>query len=661
MATLAEAEQEPQALPGEVTEEVGPSEAPQEEVKVVVAPSATPELNSESHQHGGDACDGSKADQELRDTADTRDSGTSVSLHAPAPDQVAVASGACTDVPPAPAAAVGLFHFDTVKGYKPHGKAMGMTLISTFLSLTFIFTITNIDPDSYQPCNNPSAAGCLYLKIFSAGNVSSTTGFFVSVLNGDADLVGLSSSIKDHSWHGEELSSSWSFHTGMRAAVSWMIAIGGDITYQPPALCPNMTVDDMRTFCTTIEMKEGAQNHLLGEGRQVFLLFTTLWCLFTVVHDCLVLEKRRQMAAFTAFAAVFARATAASTAAYWAFGSTSVFISPHKVEDCACFYQMPAVQALFTLVSPVLLLKASYQELLDWLRGVIYGEYLHFQSHRIPHHVEQSSSSWTSGHLMVWKEPILSQARMNPKVYKYIGWSYFLIIAAWEVACFTLIAPLAPSTLVRAEEVIVKFLQSADNQTGYATHWLYTILSWAIYFTPWTCLAWAAQAIYVFHLAYKVWSDEDRTCRTLATVALFCFFAVGSFFGSLWVFITSLSSPPSGLPGRETMVLRAELRAVGQYMGALLLSMAVVFYSSLKSIAAVQGLGDDKTLMTPSGFLGFCDEHPNVVQSVPDLLRLQEVAFMLLGANRVTPRPGARHFQNHESSSEALTTNSPQP
>ena len=241
-------------------------------------------------------------------------------------------------------------HYGGNPGYKPHAKATAMTLFSTFCSLTFIVTITNIDPDSYQPCNDPSAAGCVYLRIFSARNLSKTDGFFASVLNGDPDLVGLAfpHMKKRRAWHGE-MESWWSFHTGMRAIFSAVVAHWDDPTDQPPALCPNlpnmnMTADTMRAFCNSVEMKEGVENHLLGPGRQVFVLLTLFWCLCRVVHDLLVLEKRRQLATLTAYAALLSRVAAASMAAYWAFGSTSVFISPHKVPRrplgiplCFCF------------------------------------------------------------------------------------------------------------------------------------------------------------------------------------------------------------------------------------------------------------------------------------------------------------------------------------
>ena len=71
----------------------------------------------------------------------------------------------------------------------PHARAAGMTLLSTFLSLTFVVTITNIDPESYQPCNDESAAGCVYQKIFPTGNVDTTHGYFASVLNGHEKVM----------------------------------------------------------------------------------------------------------------------------------------------------------------------------------------------------------------------------------------------------------------------------------------------------------------------------------------------------------------------------------------------------------------------------------------------------------------------------------------
>ena len=488
-----------------------------------------------------------------------------------------------------------------VTNLKPYVKAMGMTLFTTFLSLTFIVTITNIDPDSYQPCNDPDTSGCVYLKIYAAGNVDTTQGYFASVQNGHEEIV-----MMDPLRAFEGTPMWWRGLIDVRAGWTFMTApaLGDVSTYQPPALCPNMTTDAMHRYCERGEMKAEAQNHLLGPGRDVFLGLTTLWCVLRIVHDWLVLQQQRQRAAYTAFAALVMRGAAASTAAYWAFGSTSVFVSVSKTDDCACFYQMPAVQALLTLVSPLLLLKGGYLELFDWLRGVIHGDYLQFQPHRIPHHVELSSGSWVSGHLMVWREAIVPQPRMAVSVYKQLAALYMLLVALWEIASLLFIAPLAPSTLVRAEEVVVKFLDSSSNDTAYATRWLYRLLDWAIYFTAWTSLATVAFFAYtVYQLCNKLLSKKIEKKKAPAAVFVVVFSAL---FGvvCLCVFSMSVSSPQSGLSHRERMVMKAELRAVGQYVGAAFLSLFAVCAASFSDVELIQALsGHGDSLKKPSEFL----------------------------------------------------------
>ena len=110
----------------------------------------------------------------------------------------------------------------------------------------------------------------------------------------------------------------------LRARFAYVTAAGMDESYQPHALCPNVTADAMRQLCTHVEVKGGVQNHLLGSGRDWFLQFARLWCVLRIVHDGLVIENQRQCAAYTAFLSLLARGCAASTAAYWALGSTSI-------------------------------------------------------------------------------------------------------------------------------------------------------------------------------------------------------------------------------------------------------------------------------------------------------------------------------------------------
>ena len=476
-------------LPGEVPEEA--LQAAAAEVKAFT-PSCT---DPQSGGQRGETCGAG----ELRETADAGEcSAAGMPETSETKNQEPVASVTGADAPPV---GQGFCSFCTSafacvkrakKRYHPHATAAGMTLVYTFFSLSFIFTITNIEPYSFQPCNDPSAAGCLYMKFFSAGNVTTTAGYFASVLNGQEDIVTgfgwqFSNREEVESQVFEGVWGSWKKDTViLRSVLSNFFAEASTVSvHQPPARCLNMTADEMREYCTRIEVKEGTQNHLRGPGRDVFVFFTALWCISSIAHDFLVLEKRRQPAAFLSIVAIATQLTAASTAAYWALGSTSVFISPHQSEDCACFYQMPAVQALLTLVSPMLLLKGSFEEARHCLRGFVYGDFLHFQRYRIPHHVEQSSSSWLSGHLMVWRDAVAPQDRMHPHVYAKIclAWCPILIVA--EGAILLLIAPLAPSSIVRAEEVVVKFLSAADSQME---HVLYTILDWILFFTSWTSL-----------------------------------------------------------------------------------------------------------------------------------------------------------------------------
>ncbi|CAE7939906.1 unnamed protein product [Symbiodinium sp. KB8] len=420
----------------------------------------------------------------------------------------------------------------------------------------------------------------------------------------------------------------WIEFVDLRAGFTHMTATSADESYQPPALCPNLTADAMRRLCTHVEVKEGVQNHLLGRGRDWFLGFAMLWCVLRILHDWLLIENQRQSAAYTAFLSLLGRGCAASTAAYWAFGSTSVFVSPIEDEDCACFYQMPAVQALLTLVTPMLMLKGSFEELLDWLRGVIFGDYLHFQPHRIPHHVEQSCGSWMSGHLMVWRrDAIEPQARMRPQVYSRLARAWFVLVCLWEVASLLVIAPLAPATLVRAEEVVQKFLSSYSSG---ATGMLYILLDWMIYFTAWSSLLPAALFAYLLWQSYRTLSDGSGLPSFKRNGAAFLgFFSAIFSCTCLCIFVMSLGSPSNSLSQREKTVLRAELRAVGQYVGAAFLSLVSVVVAGQDSLRTIEVLGGQGSMKSPGDYLQFCRTHPLLLQAYPDMEELKKLARKL--------------------------------
>ena len=508
-------------------------------------------------------------------------------------------------------------------GSWPFVKAAGMTIFSTFLSLTFIMTITSVDAESYQPCND-AAAGCVYQKIFAAGNVATTKGFFASVQNGRREIVGLS---PDHSWNAER---PWqSLTLNAIASYTYLPAhyFSGSAP-QPPALCPNTTQANMQSHCASIDMKVRVQNHLLGPGMVWLIGLTISWGAARIIHDCLLLSRRTEHAAYAGFITIAAQGSAALNATYWAFGSTSVFVSLHPTEDCACFYQMPPLQALLTLASPFLLLKSSYFGFLGWLRGIIHGDYLHFQPHRIPHHVERCSGSWVSGDLMVWKQHFGPQERMAPPVYLRLFWCFLAIYAAFFVVVLVLVAPLFPATLGRGEELIDKFLDSSDNQTASMTRWLYVIVSWLLYLTPWAGVV--PLVLLCLLVVWVLWREfrkellpwKQRAARATRYVVLAALYA------SLPMYIaTATWSPlPNGLSHREAAVLRAEQRGIGQFVAGGCLGLAAVVYavrSNLPQLLVLAGIGP---MTRPRRFLKFCEKHPELVRSFPEMRQLCDIA-----------------------------------
>ena len=305
-------------------------------------------------------------------------------------------------------------------------------------------------------------------------------------------------------------------------------------------------------------------------------------------------------------------------AAYWALGSTSVFISVHPSEDCACFYQMPPVQALLTLVSPVLLLKGGFEELEDWARGTIYGDYLQFQPHRIAHHIERCSSTWQEGHLMVWRRAVRHQVRMRPLVYARLLQLVQILIMSFEIASLVFLAPLVPASVSRADEVVIAFLGSLQNQKALVSSLMYTILDWVLYLSAWTVLIPFAMFL------MRVWTKRSllKSCfgqyPVACCVLIVC--CVLMVFGLVLFLSFVESSIPSGLSQREARIWSAEQRGAGQFLGAWLGALAGILvavspYFEVWSVLAGKGV-----MKQPMLFLKFCEHHPDLLRSFHELL-----------------------------------------
>ena len=509
-------------------------------------------------------------------------------------------------------------------GYLPFAKAIGLTLFSTILSLTFISAIITIDAESYQPCNDP-VAGCLYQKTFAAGHVATTQGYFAIIQNGRDEILGMS---PDHTWTAERPSwvltwkvwENWQpFQYFMLRAIALYTYIPGGIlgrsTYQPPALCPNMTVTDMHSYCASMEMKAAVQNHLIGPGLASFIGLTIVWCMVRILHDCLLLLEQREAAAYAGCASIAAQVMAAMTGVYWAFGSTSVFVAVHPAEDCACFYQMPPLQALVTLVSPILLLGRTYFDTLSGVRGIIHGDYLRYQPHRIPHHVEKCSSSWASGDLLIWKDRWEPQERMAPYVYWRLFISLRIMLMFFFYLQVFLLAPLFPASLRRSEELIGGFSEQISDfppvawpMLGGASFLIHNVnIIAALLMVLGVC-------VQMLLSVYQPGAVKQWARRLGATL--------GYTFYLTWI----TWFPTSGVSQREALILRAQFQGIGHFYLGLALSISPILWIAIKHADALRTLAGRGPMFRSTTFLKFCEKHSDVVQSFPEMKELLFIA-----------------------------------
>ena len=202
------------------------------------------------------------------------------------------------------------------------------------------------------------------------------------------------------------------------------------------------------------------------------------------------------------------------------------------------------------------------------------------------------------------------------------------LLVLWEIASFFMIAQLGPASLVRAEEVVQKFLSSYSSGDAGATSMSYTLLNWMIYFTAYGSLLPAAYFAFLLGWSYtKLWAQSKRrlaACFGLIFAIPACIF--------LCIFVMSLGSPSNSLSQREATVPRAELRAVRQQVGATFLSLVSVVAASLGSVPTIVVLAGKGRMRSRRDYLKFCSTHPMLLQAYPDMEELQNVARKCLAA-----------------------------
>ena len=244
----------------------------------------------------------------------------------------------------------------------------------------------------------------------------------------------------------------------------------------------------------------------------------------------------------------------------------------------------------------------------------MHGDYLHFQPHRIPHHVERSTSSWTSGDLMVWKDKVVeSQVRLALRVYRNLHHLMMLITSLSFYVIIFWIAPTFPGALRRAEELVGQLLSSHGNGTVNVTSWLYHVLDWALYLVP------AAPVMFlILNLCRLAGLIRDKIQgsgeKKVWPAVRICFVSISLYPVLAW----ASWSPVSGdWPLRETVVFRAQQRAIGQFFLGFQLCGRVLLVPMLKTHNILRFLIGK--ILDPNVRLAICEQNPHVLQSWPEL------------------------------------------
>ncbi|CAK9069218.1 unnamed protein product [Durusdinium trenchii] len=385
-------------------------------------------------------------------------------------------------------------------------QALAYTIVTTYPFALLVSKLSRIDEATFVPC---SQRACTFMKIFGSGMVPSTVNAFNLkhafdvVVNGNLSQSELS----------EDFLS---------------------------PLCPTYSAEHMRHQCDSRWARDRIINPLDKSWcRVIYVWFITLWSVFKVLHDWLLLGGAHEYTTLRiGCASVFFQLMAVSTAFLWSMGAVEVFVAELVPGKCACYYVLPELEAILAIGTPFLLFVNAVKKLEMVHRAPLVGDYLYYQQYEVPFRLALKSGAVDYSTCLVgtacgyhheeWEERLaISELRCLHTVHSMMCYVLFLGV----VSAFVGLA-IGPVT-ARAIELLTQLIGNGMLPLDL----LVAVLAIAVWFFPTYLILRLIEALPVnFHDCQtrpELWEYQCPKFNLLIRVAFIVFLAICLFWASL--------------------------------------------------------------------------------------------------------------------------------
>mmetsp|Transcript_41062 Transcript_41062/g.129998 ORF Transcript_41062/g.129998 Transcript_41062/m.129998 type:complete len:563 (+) Transcript_41062:203-1891(+) len=341
-------------------------------------------------------------------------------------------------------------------------KTLVITMASSYPFVALVSSLSSLDVEHYEPCND----GCVFIRFFSSGNLpASTPGNMQNVtltnrsssLRHNAVLDTLPQFVVLQNGHPVTAVSFWDSFTWL----DWAYALIGLPSVLPaslvsqwvsteqqylPTSCPGMHGQAMQRQCESRDMRQHIENTLENQiSLQGYLAAVAGWTAFKVLHDWAVLAKSSEFDSLClGIVSFFFQSTACLMAYLWSLGALEVFVAKAPEQDCACYYQIPLLELVAALSTPLLLHYLTYTKLVMLYKAIQHGDYLYDVPFRLVH---ASAPNDPTGPMLIATlsgdsgMPELEPIALSFKKYRRLSFAIEVVESFWNMGNAQIIGP----------------------------------------------------------------------------------------------------------------------------------------------------------------------------------------------------------------------------
>jgi len=257
----------------------------------------------------------------------------------------------------------------------------------------------------------------------------------------------------------------WPLNTMAKSNTLW------GMEHVPSAICKGKSYEEMQDMCTDINVQNKAKgdkqgtlitNHLRKWGPSKMGVVGGLggYAALTALHDLALLTGRPEVVSVSlGFGATVCLGIAGVSMFFWAMGAAEVFVSMIGVgeDQCACYYQLPEISALFALSTPFAVFAGFMARVQMQGLAALFGDFLCFQTYSVPHYLSKQS--------FLWSWAVLSSPKMagtiqgEPRRVEQGWWNIFRVqqLTLWYLSMFlqVVVALSASSFMIAFKELCV--------------------------------------------------------------------------------------------------------------------------------------------------------------------------------------------------------------